>query len=281
MSALYNWAYLNGKILPATEPAVALVDRGFLFGYGLFETIRIQNGRCIRFSRHMSRLADGARLIGLDNLPTPHAIQEAISSIIEANSIRNARLRLTVTGGISLEAGITLQGNPNPSLAIVAYELPDTEPSPASVIISTIRRDEQNPLSSLKSLNYLPSILALREARSKGADDAVMLNTRGHVAEGTVGNIFLRFGDTLVTPSLDEGLVPGTVRAAIVEHAPELGLQVIEKEVTTDELTRADEAFFTNAIQLIRPIREINGTIFKDTPSPLVKQLKEALTEME
>ncbi|MGQ9454627.1 MAG: aminotransferase class IV [Armatimonadota bacterium] len=281
MSALYRWGYLNGSILPATKPAVALVDRGFLFGYGLFETIRVQDRECVRFSRHMNRLADGAKLIGLDNLPAFHAIKEAISSLIEANDIRNARIRLTVTGGISPTAGITFQDTPNPSLAIVAYELPDTEPPPARVIISTIRRDEQNPLSSVKSLNYLPSILALREARRKGADDAVMLNTRGHVAEGTMGNIFLRFGHTLITPSLDDGLVPGTVRAAVVEHASELGFQVAEKVVTPDELTHADEAFFTNAIQLIRPIREINGTVLKNSSTALVKQLREALTKME
>lgn len=252
-------AYVNGRIVRVSEACVSVADRGFLYGDGLFETIRVTGGKCVRLERHLARLASGARVLGIEGLPEAGALSGAISSLLEADGMRDARVRLTVTRGVSVGPGLVGETAGPPTVVITAADLPPADPEPARVIISSIRRDELNPLSSVKSLNYLPGILALREARCAGADDAILLNARGKVAEGTVGNVFLVFGRTLVTPSLDQGVLPGIVREAVTELAPGLGLEVVQRPIDVEELARADEVFFTNAIVLARPVREVNG----------------------
>jgi len=169
---------------------------------------------------------------------------------------------------------------------ITANDLPSTalrqaQDEPARVVISSTRRDELSPLSSIKSLNYLPGILALQEARAAGADDAILLNTRGYVAEGTVGNLFLVSGRTLVTPSLDQGVLPGTVRAAVIELASGIGLEVAERAVRPEELARADEVLLTNAIGLVRSVCEVDGRPIGDGKYPVSKRIRRALLDSE
>lgn len=256
-----RFACLNGRILPLAEARVSVVDRGLLYGDGLFETIRVVGGACIGLARHVARLHSGARTLGF---PQPLCVGElagVISLLLDANGLADARARLTLTRGVSSGPGrLAPSGGAEPTMIITTDPLPKHVPEPARVVVSSIRRDEMSPLCSVKSTSYLPGILARIDAERAGADDALLLNTRGKVAEGTVANLFLVRGRTLVTPSLDQGVLPGTARAAVIELAPGLGLEAVEAEVDPGELIEADELFFTNAIQLTRQIRGINGT---------------------
>ena len=254
-----RFAYLNGNIVPVEEAAVSIFDRGLMYGDGLFETIRMQNGRCVRLSSHLERLRIGAQtLMFADAIPSID-FANAIAALCEANQLTDARIRLTITRGKSKPGKLWPISQSEPTVIITADLLPSPSLEPARVIISSIRRDETNPLCAVKSLNYLPGILARIEAEQAGADDAILLNTQGNIAEGTIGNIFLIGGNRLITPSLDQGVLPGTVRAALLTIASELGLSAVECPVTLQDIINADELFFTNAIQLVRPISAVDG----------------------
>lgn len=254
-----HFAYLNGKIVPAEEAAVSIFDRGIMYGDGLFETIRMQNRKCVRLNSHLDRLRIGAHTLKFNDILSNIDFTNAITAICEANHLTDARVRLTITRGRSEPGKLWPVKQNEPTIIITADFLPPPSLEPVRVIISSIRRDENNPLSAVKSLNYLPGILARIEAEQGGVDDAILLNTRGNIVEGTIGNIFIIAGNRLITPSLDQGVLPGTVRAAVLALAPELGLDAIECPVTMQDLTNADELFFTNAIQLVRPISEVDG----------------------
>ena len=252
-------AYVNGRIVPLSQACVGVMDRGLLYGDGLFETIRVRGGKCVRLDKHLERLCSGARALGFDEAVRGIDPAGAIAALLDATGLADARVRLTVTRGESEGAGLGARIGGGPTVVITAQPLPDSPPTPARVIISSVRRDEASPLSSVKSLNYLPGVLAMNEAIAAGADDALLLNTQGNVAEGAAGNLFLVLGDRLITPGLDQGPLPGTVRAALIELAPRLGLEVIETAVRPGDLPLADELFLTNAIQLARPIVQFAG----------------------
>ncbi len=255
--------YISGRILPADEASISIRDRGLLYGDGLFETIRVQDGKCIRLARHLERLHRGASVLGFDEAISELDFGRAIGELLDANQMGEARIRLTVTRGASAGAGRITAAEGPPTVIITCDDLP-APPAPAQAVIATIRRDESSVLSSLKSLNYLPSILARMEAERAGADDAALLNNRGNVSDGTIGNIFLVKGSRLITPALSEGPLPGTVRAEVLSVAPSLGLEPVEAAVTPRDLLEADEAFYTNAIMLVRSISGIDGREFGD-----------------
>lgn len=254
-----RYASVCGRIVPVEEARVSILDRGMLYGDGLFETIRVRGGECVRLERHMERLRAGAEVLRFGDALDGLDFAAMIRSVLDANGLADARVRLTVTRGESAGAGRIGRSDGPPTVTITADPLTLGPPEPADVIVATIRRDESSPLSRIKSLNYLPSILARIEAEEAGADDAVLLNSRGMVSDGTVGNVFVVMGGCLIAPSLDQGPLPGTVRAAVIELAPQLGLQVIQRAVSLDELAEAGEVFFTNAIQLVRPVGSVGG----------------------
>ncbi len=276
-----RFACVNGGIVRLAEAVVSIADRGFLYGDGLFETIRVRNGKCVRLDRHLARLAAGARVLEIEGIPDKTNLERAVAAVLDANRMQDARVRLTVTRGVSTGPGLSAGMAGPPTIVITASDLPSAEPEPARVIVSSIRRDEFSPLSSIKSLNYLPGILALREARRAGADDAILLNTAGNVAEGTVGNLFLVKDERLITPSLDQGVLPGTVRAVVIERAPGLGLQVEERAVEPEEVVRADEVFFTSAIQLVRAVRELDCGRIGEGEYPIAGRMRRALLDCE
>ncbi len=272
------FAYVNGQIVPFCEARVSIADRGLLYGDGVFETIRVVGRKCIRLDKHLARLASGAGVLGIGDLPDNRTLINAILSVIDANNLSDARVRLTVTRGVASGVGLLSEVRSAPTVAITAVDLPRDEPKPARVVVSRVaRRDERSPLSSIKSLNYLPNILALQEARRLGADDAILLNMKGSVAEATVGNLFLVIGSKLITPSLDQGVLPGTVRQAVLELAPRLGLEVVERPVECEELTQAEEVFYTNAIQLIRSVCEVDGVLVGSGECRVARALRNAL----
>lgn len=253
-------AYVNGRIIATEKAALSIADRGLLYGDGLFETIRVQEAVPLRLHAHLQRLSAGAHILGFGPALDSFDFPSALRMTLWANGLSSARARITVTRGPSGGPGGLLPDvGARPTIIVTVDPLPEAAPEPARVIISSVRRDQTSPLCRVKSLNYLPGILARVEAERAGADDALMLNMQGSVAEGTVANLFLARGKTLVTPSLDQGPLPGTARAAVIAVAPSLGLEVVEAAVPPADLFGADELFFTNAIALARPICEVDG----------------------
>jgi branched-chain amino acid aminotransferase len=245
-------AWLNGDLKPLDQVRIDPADRGLLLGDGLFETLRAKHGSPMHAGRHLARLRAGAAVLALP-LPWPEAtLVEAMSAVLAALPDRQAALRLTLTRGPA-PRGVLPPGSPTPTCLITAAGLPPPPP-PARVITATVtRRNEHSPLSRLKTLNYLDSILARQEAASLGADDAILLNTAGRVAEATAGTLFITLGGETLTPPVCEGALPGIARALLLESGA-----ATEHTLTLADLASAECAFITNSLHF-RPIRVLNG----------------------
>jgi len=253
--------YLNGSLLPLSQARLSPLDYGFLYGYGLFETMRAYSGHIFRLEKHLARLSHSAKLLGIELMSDIPDLEKALYDTLQANNLSNARIRLTLSGG---------EGEPvpdllpqNPTVIIVARRY---TPYPRQVyeqgfkaIVSRIRRNTQSPASVIKSLNYLDNLLARRETRLAGADEAILLNEQGFLAEGSMSNIFLVSDSTLLTPSEDSGILPGITREVILELAPSMDLKTIERKIALKELLQADEAFFTNSLIEIMPLTQVSG----------------------
>ncbi|WP_158047477.1 aminotransferase class IV [Skermanella pratensis] len=244
--------WLNGALVPAGEARIDPADRGFTLGDGLFETIRVADGRPCHLDRHLARLAGGAADLGIPLPMDAPEIAAGIASLLAETGTAEAAVRLTLTRGPA-PRGLLPPDAPRPTLlATAAPASPPPTPAHAVIARSTCR-NELSPLSRLKSLNYLDGILARREAADRGADDAMILNTRGRLAEATVGNVFAVIDGVLVTPPVGEGALPGIARGLSIER-----LSVAERPVTVEELMNATAIAVTNSLG-VRPLATLEG----------------------
>ena len=240
--------YLNGDIIAVNEARIDPMDRGLLLGDGLFETFSVKGGKARRIDRHLNRLNRGCEII---NLPYPRYIEPAIAEIISANGIVNGSVRLTITRGLGPRGVLPLL-NIQPTIMISATEITMLSQEPIKAIIAeSTRRNEFSPLSQCKCLNYLDNIIARQEADARGADEALLRNTVGNIAEATASNLFLVIEDRLVTPPISDGALPGVVREEILVDAEE---QTLEPQ----DIAKASEAFLTNSLE-VRPLISVNG----------------------
>lgn len=236
--------WLDGALCPAAEARVDPADRGFTLGDGLFETIAVRDGAGLRLAAHFARLRTGADLLGLPVTLSDDALAEAVTATAAGNGLRDAAVRLTLSAGAG-PRGLPRPDPVRPTLLLTAAPLPPQQPAARLIVARGTCRNERSPLSRIKSMNYLDSILARREAAAAGADDAVMLNTQGRVAEATAANLFLQLDCGWVTPPVEEGALPGVMRAAMI-----VAWEAAERPVTVDDLRRADSIMLTTALGL-------------------------------
>lgn len=237
----------NGQLSPIETARVDPRDRGFTLGDGLYETIRVRDGRLLRIDRHFARLGDGLRVLDIRLKLDENALAGAMQAVLKVNDLGDAALRLTVSRGTAAR-GLAPDPTARPTLIISA--VPHVPPAePAQVMIATVtRRNAHSPTARVKTTSCLDSILARMEAAKHGMDDAVLLNSEGWVAEATAANIFAVIDGVLVTPPVSDGALPGVMRAAIMAHMP-LG----ECSLSTDDFSRAKEIFLTSSLG-IRPV---------------------------
>jgi branched-chain amino acid aminotransferase len=252
--------YLNGSLVPVNQARISPFDMGFLYGYGLFETMRAYSGRIFRLGKHLERLSKSAQALSLplDSFD----LKRACHDTLKANKLNEARIRLTVSLGEG-EAAPDLPKHPSPTVLVTAARYVPLSAEAYSkgykTVVSTIDQDSQSPLSHMKSANYLNHILARKEARSSGADEAILLNESGFLCEGSSSNIFLVSKSTLITPVEESGCLPGITRQVVIELAQALGIGLVRREVQLEELLHADEAFLTSSIIELMPVSEVNG----------------------
>lgn len=256
--------WVNGTLQDAQAPSIVANDRGFTLGDGLFETLQARGGAVLRMDAHIMRLRRGAGLIGL---PLPRVdFARAFSDVLSANGMHDAALRLTVTRGPA-PRGVLPPEQTKPTIVISASDLPAKTPV-RLVVAQGTRRNELSPLSNIKSLNYLDSILARQEAASRGVDDALMLNTQGRIAETSMANVFVVKDGTLITPPLREGALPGVMRAEILKHG------AVEHPILPGDLARVREMFITTALG-IRSVDEVETRPLGDFS--VARQMREKL----
>jgi branched-chain amino acid aminotransferase len=276
--------YLDGSFLPRSEAKISPFDHGFLYGYGLFETMRAYNGHLPFLERHLARLEGSAQLLGLASGLAGFNLEGGCRETLRVNGLRDARLRLTVSGG---EGEMV----PDPSIRqrstvlIVAQSYtpppPETYEQGFRAVVASLRRNSQSPLSRVKSTNYLESLLARRQAKAAGADEAIFLNDRGFLAEASTSNIFLVVGGVLLTPPLDSGILPGITRQAVLDLAPPLGVTAKEQETKLKDLFEAEEAFLTNSLLEIMPLTGVEERpIGERKPGPVTSRLMAAYSKL-
>ena len=273
--------YLDGRMVDPREARIDPRDRGFLLGDGLFETMRAARGRVPFLDRHLDRLEAGAAVLGMPLPRARAALGDACLEVLHANRLadRYAALRITLSRGAG-PRGLAPPTDPAPTLLIAAFAIADAAPAPARAVISGIRRNEHSPLSRIKSLSYLDSVLALREARGRGAQEAILRNTAGRLACASAANLFLVRNGALLTPGLEEGVLPGITRGVLLEIARDLGIPAEQAGLPTSALERTDEALLTNSLLGIRPIVEIGGErVGSGGPGPLARRLARAYAE--
>lgn len=274
------FAFLNGQFLPAADAVVSLNDRGFLLGDGLFETARVAQGRPFRLAQHLERLARGADFFKIKLPFSPRELQKFAGELIGKNDLPEAILRVTLTRGAG-PRGYSTQGADRPTLAMTLHPLPPQnveEPLQWSLMTSSFLIPASDVLSSFKTTSRILNVLARAEAEEKGADDALLLNTNGEVAETAGGNLFWIYHDTICTAPTGRGVLPGITRAVVLEICRSLGLATNKRVIKPEMLRNAEGMFVTQSAFGVIPVAAFDG--LPVPPSPLVDQIASAYSQM-
>jgi len=270
--------FLNGQFVPEARAVVPINDRGFMYGDGLFETVRICQGRPFRLAQHLERMMRGADFLKIKCPFTPKELQDFASQLIEQNQMTEAILRVTLTRGPG-ERGYAPGPDGRPTVLMTLHGVPPMENSaPWSLITSSYRILAADPLSSFKTLNKLVHVMARGEAVGQGADEALLLNSNGEVAETTSGNLFWVYQDTVCTVPTGRGALPGITRAVILEICQTLGLTTNKRVIKPEALRNSEGVFITQSALGIVPVAAFNGEPVP--PSPLVEQIAVAYSEL-
>jgi len=267
--------YLDGKLIPREQAKISLYDYGFLYGYGLYETLRAYEGKPFRLDNHLARLRYSGNRLGI---PVHTAlIRDAVLDVIEANNFPQTRLRITVSAG---EGSMTpdLTSCTLPTIAVLAGEYKplsaETYKQGYRVVYSDTRRNSRSPVTYMKSANTMENMLARQEAREIGANEALFLNEKGQLTEAAGSNIFVVKDGVLKTPRFRAGILPGVTRVLVFELAMEMGIRVKEINILPSELLDADEAFLTNSLIEIVPLTMVgDATINDGQPGPVTLKL--------
>jgi len=272
------WIYLNDRFVPQEEAVVSVFDHGFLYGDGVYETMRSYQGRTLQLSEHLARLERSASRIHLDLPLSLVRLAELIRESLVRNRLQDAYLRVTVSRGAG-EIGLEPSLCKTPTLVIIAKPF---QPSPESlytegVTVSVVRTRRNLPEAvppQIKSLNFLNNILAKIEATAAGAHEGIMLNQREELTEGTTSNLFLVQAGRLRTPSLDCGILDGITRGLVLRLAEELTIPTEETRLGVKDLYRAEECFLTNTRQELLPVTGVDGHRLGDgRPGTLTRRL--------
>ena len=218
-------AWVGGRLVRRAQATVSLDDFAVRYGAACFETMLARNGRVFRLSVHIDRLAFGLRGMGVEP-PSSETIAIAIDTTLAADGLRDASLRLVVSAGSGHAPYLESASVPLMTLTVDALRPP---PTPPRLRVVSVRLDEHRPLLGAKTANFLPYLLARREARLAGADDALLLNHAGDVAEAGAANLFAIVDDVLVTPALESAPIAGITRNAVIELAHVVGARVVER----------------------------------------------------
>jgi len=276
---------VNGQVVPEDAACVSVFDRGFLYGDGVFETLRVYNGKAFRTEAHWERLQRSAMLIRFELPFDESEYRDRLDRIIKVNGLEEAVARVTVSRGIG-QRSFTLNYEQRPTSVFTAkpfHRYPEEYyVKGVTAIFATTRRVNPDALNcAAKSANYLNSVLAKAEADDAGAFDAIMLNHDGLLTEGSVTNLFLVREAQIVTPSLDSGVLPGITRATVLQLAQSIGLESSETVLKTDDVLISDEVFLTNTTVEVLPVVRIGtGVIGDGLPGRITRELHKAYRKL-
>jgi len=259
-----DYTFLNGTLTSSSSAQISVTDRSYLFGDGLFETILVQNGKPCYLNEHLNRLRLSTAFFAYD-LPSAEELAGAMQAVIDANALESGSMRLTVSPRES--QGLLAKTNSPLNILITIrrgrpYREELYEHGFTVIIAQTTRRNEHSPLSRHKTTNFADSILAKREAKLCGSDEAILLNAAGRLTEAAVANLFLVINGAVLTPPVADGVLPGIIREKVLGLCSDLNIPAREQTLTPKDLEEAEEAFLTNSLLGVMPVRKIQNVNF-------------------
>ncbi|HEX8680078.1 MAG TPA: aminotransferase class IV [Chthoniobacterales bacterium] len=277
MAATVN---VNGRIAPEHEAVIPVFDHGFLYGEGIYETLRTYKGRLFLFDQHMRRLRNSARLI---DLAIPFTDRELLAQIGDTMAAANlerqdAYVRVLVTRGVG-DLTYDLKATPKPSVVIIVKPLAEPPPEIYQhgvkvALVDVVRNHPQSVNPMIKSNNLMNQALAAQQALKRGGFEAVMRNYRGELSECATSNLFIVSNGAALTPPIECGLLPGITREFVFEVGRDVDVEVREQVLRDQDLFAADEAFLTSTTREVLPIVAVDEqTIGNGTPGPVTQKL--------
>lgn len=277
--------YINGEFFSREDAKISVYDHGLLYGDGVFEGMRIYNGKVFRLEEHLRRLWESANAIMLQIPISIEEMTESVNKTVQRNGLTDGYIRLIVTRGGN-QLGLDPFRCDNPQVIIIADKItlyPEEYYTDGLELItaSTTRSNPTSLSPRIKSLNYLNNILAKIEGLRAGCIEALMLNHKGEVAECTGDNIFAVKNGILSTPPIDAGILEGITRNAVIELAIKANIDVRQQTMTRHDLYIADEIFLTGSAAEVIPAVKLDGRVIGDgKPGPITKQLNTAFREL-
>ena len=262
--------FLNGEFVPEERAVVSVFDRGFLYGDGLFETMRVYGGRPFRWQEHLERLLTGAEFLGIKSPYSPDALRDFADQLVAENQLPESLLRINLSRGVG-RRGYSPKGADAPTLVMSLHPVPiggagEDGALQWKVITSSHRLPAGESLAQFKTCNKLAQILARAEADAAGADEALLLNTDGFVVEGASSNLFWIEGETICTPPLASGVLPGVTRGVVWEICEKLGLQKREANIRDEQLNKSNGVFMSLSSVGIAEVVSLNGEKCRRSP---------------
>ena len=260
--------WLNGETIEEASARARIDDRGFLYGDGLFETIRAYQGHLFRFDWHWNRLQAGANVLRLTLPMNQKEASQRAGELLEKNHLTEAVVRFQLTRGPG-QRGDSIQGAHRPTFLITCHQLPapcDQLEAGWRLAVASQRVPSFNPLRRFKTCNRLTHILARLEAEQNGAHEAILLNEKDHVVEAAAANLFWLDQGVVYTPSPSTGLLPGITRAVVMELCDRLEIECVEMAVTIPDLLAAEAVFLTQSVRELIKVTAIGSSAIADHP---------------
>ena len=272
--------FLNDNVIDIDQAHLSVAESGFLYGAGLFETMRSHDGIVFRLQDHLDRLFQSAAVLSINHSYDKPYIGDAIGKLLQANELSEARLRLTLTNGPLTES----EDQRRPTLLITAAEF---RPYPAEyyktgvlVILCPFRQNPMDPTCGHKTTSYYPRLLALNLARQKQAVEALWFTTDNRLAEGCVSNVFLVKDSVLYTPPVQTPVLPGIARKTVCQLAQQQCIELAEKDLTISDVLEADEVFLTNVIMEVLPVIQVEKhAVGNGKVGPMTQKIRESFLQ--
>ncbi len=273
--------FLNDKLVDIGKACIAVTDSGFLYGAGIFETMRSYNGVVFSLKDHLDRLFFSAKKLSINNTYERKFITEAIYKLLKANKLTDARLRLTLTGGPMSEPEEKRQA----TLLITATKIrpypPEYYKNGVLVVLCPFRQNPHEPIYKHKTINYFSRMLGLQFAHERRAAEALWFTIDNRLAEGCISNVFLVKDSALYTPPIKTPVLAGVARKTVCQLAIKNSIELVEKDLSIDDLLGADEIFLTNVIMQIMPVSGVEKhTVGNGKVGPTVKKLQKCFDEL-
>lgn len=272
--------FLNDKLVDADTASISVTDSGFLYGVGLFETMRSHNGIVFALTDHLDRLFSSIKSLSINNPYDANYLTDAVHDVLQANELTDARIRLTLTNGPMAES----QQSPS-TLLITAAPFrpypPEYYKNGSMVVLCPFRQNPNDPTCGHKTTSYFSRMIALNKAHQMRAAEALWFTVDNYLAEGCVSNVFLVKDSVLYTPPIDTPILVGVARKAICQIAVEESMELVEKDLLIDDVLCADEIFMTNVIMQVLPITKVEKHIVGDSRvGPVAKDLKSKFEQL-